>query len=72
MAPLLERLQGEEGVAIQQYEVWHNKENARKLEQYDKGLCGGVPFFFNVETNDFLCGAVPYEVLRQWAIGKTT
>jgi len=68
MAPLVDRLKGE-GVSIEQYEVWHNEENAKKMQEYDKDLCGGVPFFFNTGTGKFICGSTSYEDLKQWAQG---
>lgn len=70
MAPLVERLKKEFGVDIKQVEVWHDAENARLMEQYDRGICGGVPFFINTETNQAMCGAISYEKLKQWARGK--
>lgn len=45
MADLVMRLKKEAGVDIEQYEVWHNEQNLKKMQEYDKGLCGGVPFF---------------------------
>lgn len=71
MMPLLDRLEKEIGVKVERYEVWHNEENAKKLREYDTGLCGGVPFFFNTETKDHLCGEVSYEELQKLAKGKT-
>ena len=50
MQPLIKRLEKEENVKVESIEVWHSKENQAKYEQYDKGLCGGVPFFYNTET----------------------
>ncbi|MBI2033864.1 MAG: thioredoxin family protein [Candidatus Liptonbacteria bacterium] len=67
MAPLVERLEKEIGVKVEQYEVWSSEENARKMEEYDKGLCDGVPFFFNTATGKFICGSTAYENLKQWA-----
>lgn len=67
MHPLVERLEKEVGLKVEKYEVWHNAENAEKMKEYDKDYCGGVPFFFNTETNDFICGEVPYEELKKWA-----
>lgn len=67
MFPLVEKLEQETGVKIEKYETWHNEENARQLDEYDQGLCGGVPFFFNTETKDFLCGETSYEKLKEWA-----
>jgi hypothetical protein len=69
MEPLVARLQEEEGVEVVRLEVWHNEENARLLRQYDQGHCGGVPFFYNVRTQRWLCGSVEYERLKAWAMG---
>lgn len=70
MMPLVDRLEKEVGVKVEQYEVWHNEENAKKMAEYDTGLCGGVPFFFNTETKAHLCGEASYEELQRWAKGK--
>jgi hypothetical protein len=70
MEPLIARLQDEEAVTIQRLEVWHNEENTRLMREYDKGYCGGVPFFYNVETGKWICGSVSYEKLKEWALGK--
>jgi hypothetical protein len=50
--------------------VWHNEKNARLYAQYDKGLCGGVPFFFNESTGEWLCGEASYDALKAWVWGK--
>ncbi|KKR47266.1 MAG: hypothetical protein UU22_C0002G0013 [Parcubacteria group bacterium GW2011_GWA2_40_8] len=70
MRPLIERLEKETNMKVEQYETWHNEQNARLLEQYDKGYCGGVPFFYNTLSNKWICGAVPYEELKSWAEGS--
>jgi len=70
MRPLVERMEKELGVKVQRIEVWHNEANARLMKDFDKGFCGGVPFFFNRKTNKWICGAVPYERLKAWAQGK--
>lgn len=70
MKPLVEQLTTEEGLAIESYEVWHNLENAAKMKEYDKGFCGGVPFFFNTEIGKHICGGTDYETLKQWAKGE--
>ncbi|MBI4119640.1 MAG: thioredoxin family protein [Parcubacteria group bacterium] len=67
MTPSVERLEKEMGVKLERYEIWHSDENAQKMEQYDKGFCGGVPFFFNTETGDYICGETSYEELKRWA-----
>ena len=67
MKPLVEQLEKEKGVVVEKYETWHNEENAEKMNQYDTGLCGGVPFFFNTDTKAFICGSTSYEELKKWA-----
>jgi len=70
MKPLVERLEKEEKVKVTKLEVWHNAGNAKILEEYDQGICGGVPFFYNKKTGKALCGATSYESLKEWALGK--
>lgn len=67
MDRLVERLEEETGVKIKKYEVWHDETNAKLMEEYDKELCGGVPFFYNAETKRFICGETDYEDLKRWA-----
>ena len=67
MKPLIERLEKECYVTIEKKEVWHNKPNLAELEKIDNGdKCGGVPFFWNSETEKFICGSASYEKLREW------
>lgn len=70
MAPLIERLEKEAGIKIEKYEVWHSEENMKKMQEYDTGMCGGVPFFVNTETKSFICGETSYEELKKWAEGE--
>ncbi|OGL73602.1 hypothetical protein A3F28_03855 [Candidatus Uhrbacteria bacterium RIFCSPHIGHO2_12_FULL_57_11] len=67
--PLVERLEKDAKVKVEKLEVWHNDENAKKMEEYDKNLCGGVPFFYNTETKKWICGEASYEELKKWAVG---
>ena len=70
MAPLVEQLEKELGVTVEKLETWHNSDNAAKQEEYDKGVCGGVPFFYNTETQTSICGEATYEDLKLWAQGN--
>lgn len=70
MVPLIERLEKELDVKVKRMEVWHNEENAKLMEKYDDGLCGGVPFFYNTKTKKFICGKTSYEELKAWAKGE--
>ena len=67
MAPLIEKLEKEAGLKVERYETWHNEESAKKLKDYDKEGCGGVPFFINTDTGKTICGESEYEDLKNWA-----
>lgn len=67
MQPLIDQLEKETGVKVEKFEVWHNEENAKKMESYDQGKCGGVPFYINTETGSTICGEVSYEDVKIWA-----
>ncbi len=71
MHALVERLEKEEGVKVEAFEVWHNKENEKRMEEIECfGECGGVPFFYNTKTEKFICGETDYEILKKWAKGE--
>lgn len=70
MHDLVIKLEKEEGVKVDTFEVWHNEENAKKLEELDTELCGGVPFFYNTKTKKWICGEEEYKALKEWALGK--
>ena len=70
MHELIVRLEKEEGVKVESLEVWHNKENEKRLLDFDKEFCGGVPFFYNTKTKAWICGEDSYENLKIWALGE--
>ena len=70
MEPLIDRLEKETGLKLQRLEVWHNEANAKRLQQLDRGFCGGVPFFFNKKTKNWICGSTSYDKFKSWATGK--
>jgi hypothetical protein len=67
MDVLVSRLEKELNITVLKYEVWHNEENAKKMEEYDKNYCGGVPFFYNTESGKWICGETVYDELKAWA-----
>ncbi len=69
MAPIVDDLRKNLGVAIEQYEAWHNEENLKKFREYDKNFCGGVPFFINTDTGKSICGEAAYDAFLKWAQG---
>lgn len=70
MEPKVEQLQEEEDIEIEQREVWHDEENAEMMDKYDEGFCGGVPFFYNTESEEWICGETSLENLKAWAKGE--
>ena len=70
MHPLVDKLEQEAGLKVEKYETWHNEDNAKLLSKYDQGFCGGVPFFFNEASGQWICGEVGYDDLKLWATGK--
>lgn len=70
MEEKVEGVQEEEGVEVRQLEVWNNQENAEKQQELDDGKCGGVPFFYNTESEQWICGEADMETLKTWATGK--
>jgi len=66
----LERLQDEEGIEVKQYEVWHDSNNQSLMMKYAEERCVGVPFLFNKETNEYICGPSSYEKIKRWAEGE--
>jgi hypothetical protein len=70
MDGLVKKMEDELNIRVEKFETWRNEENARKMEQYDTGLCGGVPFFFNTESGNFICGETSYDNLKKWATDK--
>lgn len=68
MKPKVEKLEEKEGVEVEKLEVWENEENKEKYFEMDgDSKCGGVPYFYNTETEESICGSTDYETLKKWA-----
>ena len=70
MASKVEKLEEEEDVEVEKLEVWNDQENAEKMQEFDDGKCGGVPFFYNTESEGFICGEADLETLKDWSKGE--
>lgn len=70
MEPIIDQLEKELDVSVERLEVWHDEGNKETLEAYDKGVCGGVPYFYNTETKGSICGEATLDELKDWALGK--
>lgn len=70
MDPLHKQLEEEEGIVLTDKECWHDDANAKLLEKYDQGQCGGVPFYYNTKSEKSICGNCEYDALKSWAKGE--
>ncbi|MFW6064909.1 MAG: hypothetical protein ACOC8Y_04975 [Candidatus Natronoplasma sp.] len=66
----LEKLREQENIDVKEYEVWHDSNNQSLMMKFAEERCIGVPFLFNKETNEYICGAASYEKIKKWAEGK--
>lgn len=39
------------------------------LQRIDAGRCGGLPFFYNTQSKQFICGATDPHNLLKWGTG---
>lgn len=58
------------GYSIQKLETWHHEENEKIRVGFDTGMCGGVPFFYNDESKQWICGSADAKKLERWAKGE--
>lgn len=68
MVPLMERLEKEEGVRFTVYDI-DTEIGSAKFDELN--LCPAIPLFVNLRTKAFICGAVDYETLKEWALEKS-
>lgn len=38
------------------------------MKEFDDGKCGGVPFFYNTETGEWICGEAEEDELENWIV----
>ena len=78
MMPLVDRLEKEDKISFEKLEVWHDEKNADLMRSYRSVIapkCGGqlrTPTFFNPDTGAVLCGEVPFEKLKDWALSQSS
>ena len=68
MEPAVSELEGRLGKRLTRLETWHSSDNQKRYTDVggDKS-CGGVPFFYNVDTKESVCGARGIDILEAWA-----
>jgi len=70
MKPKVEKLEEKEGVEVEKLEVWDNEENKEKYFEMDgDSKCGGVPYFYNTETEESSAEA---QTMKHSKNGQTT
>lgn len=72
MQSLIIKLEHETGLIIDERDTWKNQADFRLMENYQEALdddCKGIPFFYNTETGEHLCGEINYKTLKNWAMG---
>lgn len=72
MNKLLDRLEEEEGIEVKCLEVWHDSSNQSLMMKYAEERCIGVPFLFNSDTGDYICGESSYKRVKEWAKEEET
>ena len=69
MDRIISKIEVENNILFEKYEVWNNEENDKLCMSYDKdNECGGVPFFFNKKTGESICGEVSYKKLLNFVL----
>ena len=67
MESVIQKLEHDTGLKVERKEVWHDDANMKTLEGYDKGVCGGVPYFYNTDSGKSICGEATIEELKELA-----
>ena len=71
--PTVEKVEKKLQKTIRRLEVYENEENLRKYREVGGlELCGGVPFFYNIETKSSICGVREEAIISAWATLTTT
>lgn len=72
MEPLIEKLEKEEGLRLERYDV-STSTGAAEMDRWKERLgssCAGIPFYVNTRSSGTICGAVEYIEFRNWALQK--
>ncbi len=68
VAPQVACLELHLGQRLSRFETWDDADNhAQWVGVGGQDNCGGVPFFYNRETGESICGATSCDLLKKWA-----
>jgi hypothetical protein len=67
MEVLIDRLENKVPVGVTKIVVGGSKDETTKLWKWlDDDRCGGLPFFYNVDTGEAICGATTWDNFLRW------
>ena len=73
VAPQVACLELHLGQRLSRFETWESEANHRQwVAVGGQENCGGVPFFFNRETGESICGATSCDLLKNWAAASAS
>jgi hypothetical protein len=70
MEPVVRRLEVDLGTKVRRININRKQEYVKLYECVGGNECGSVPFFYNRRTAQAICGATPYQNLKNLAMGK--
>ena len=57
------------GKQLNKLETWNSEENQKLYDEVGGPVsCGGVPFFYNKNTKQSICGAMGIDAMIAWAV----
>jgi hypothetical protein len=70
MEPVVERLEKDLNTKVRRINISRRQEFVKLYDCVGGNECGSVPFFYNRRTAQAICGATPYQNLKNLAMGK--
>eukprot|EP00611_Tribonema_gayanum_P029881 TRINITY_DN8147_c0_g1_i1.p1 TRINITY_DN8147_c0_g1~~TRINITY_DN8147_c0_g1_i1.p1 ORF type:complete len:237 (-),score=46.68 TRINITY_DN8147_c0_g1_i1:107-775(-) len=72
MEPMIERLENDTPFHVKKITVGQRQSEEQELYTLIDAevQCGGLPFFYNRQSQQSICGATTYKNFRAWASGK--
>jgi hypothetical protein len=70
MEPVVERLEKDLKTKVRRINITRRQEFVKLYDCVGGNECGSVPFFYNRRTAQAICGATPYQNLKNLAMGK--
>ena len=69
--PAVNELEIKLGKRLKRLETWYDEDSQKRYEEVGGPQnCGGVPYFYNQQTKESVCGARSFDLLHAWASAK--